>query len=73
MNLPSKRTKARAQAVLDEMPKVYFVEDLGMGRYRVGRTDWPGDTFNLVPAKDFEVFRRVYEGLCMPLLDKTYD
>lgn len=61
------------QTILNNMPKVYFVEDLGGARYRVGRTDWPGDAFNIVPAEDFETFRRVYEGLNMPLLDKTND
>lgn len=58
------------QTVLEQMPKVYFVEDLG-GRYRVGRTDWPGDAFNLVSEKDFEIFRKVYQELNMPLLDLT--
>lgn len=61
------------ETILEQMPKVYFVEDLSMGRYRVGRTDWPGDAFNLVPAKDFEVFKSVYEALNMPLLDKAHE
>lgn len=61
------------QTILDRMPKLYFVEDFGMGRYRVGRTDWPGDTFNLIPRKEFDAFRKIYEGLNMPLLDKTHD
>lgn len=57
------------QTILDNMPKVYFVAD--GERYRVGRTDWPGDVFNLVEVGDFDVFRRVYSDLNMPLLDKT--
>lgn len=61
------------QTILDNMPKVYFVEDLGMSRYRVGRTDWPGDVFNFVHPDDFNTFRKVYEALNMPLLDKTHD
>lgn len=61
------------QTILDQMPKVYFVEDLGMKRYRVGRTDWPDDVFELIPAEEFKVFRKVYEQLQMPLLDKTLD
>lgn len=61
------------QTVLDNMPKLYFVADLGMGRYRVGRTDWSGDTFNLVPKKEFETFRKVYEAMNMPLIDLTND
>lgn len=74
-----KRTKAgrerferlSKQAVLDNMPKVYFVED--GNRYRVGRTDWPSDAFNLVHVDDFTTFRKVYEALNMPLIDLTYD
>lgn len=73
-----KRGQALAQrlnreTILEHMPKIYFVEDLGFGRYRVGRTDWPGDCFNLVPRAEFDIFRRVYDGLNMPLLDKTHD
>lgn len=61
------------QTILENMPKVYFVEDEYNGGYRVGRTDWPGDAFNIVPKADFEVFQRVYKGLSMPLVDKTHD
>jgi hypothetical protein len=61
------------QTVLDNMPKVYFVEDSYNGGYRVGRTDWAPDAFNIVPKAEFETFRKVYERLSMPLLDKTYD
>lgn len=56
------------KAVLDLMPKLFFVEDFGMGRYRVGRTDWPGDVFELVPRAEFDAFRRIYQKLNMPLL-----
>lgn len=56
------------QTILDNMPKVYFVEDAYNGGYRVGRTDWPGDVFNIVPKADFETFRKVYEGVDMPLI-----
>jgi hypothetical protein len=59
--------------ILDQMPKLYFVEDAYNGGYRVGRTDWPGDVFNLVPKAEFDTFRKVYEGLNMPLIDSTYD
>jgi hypothetical protein len=76
-----KRTKAgkalaerlNKETVLKNMPKLYFVEDLGMGRYRVGRTDWPGDAFQLIPKDEFEIFRKVYEQLSMPLYDLTHD
>jgi hypothetical protein len=61
------------QIVKDHAPKVYFVEDAYNGGYRVGRTDWPGDAFNIVPKAEFEAFRKVYEGLSMPLEDKTHD
>lgn len=78
MSHAKKRGEAIAQrlnreTVLEHMPKVYFVEDLGVGRYRVGRTDWPGDCFNLVPRAEFDIFRRVYEELNMPLLDMTHE
>lgn len=56
------------ETILEYMPKLYFVEDFGMGRYRVGRTDWPGDVFELVPRKEFDVFRKIYQSLNMPLL-----
>lgn len=61
------------QTILDSMPRVYFVEDEYNGGYRVGRTDWPGDAFNIVPKAEFETFRKVYEALSMSLLDKTHD
>jgi hypothetical protein len=61
------------QTILDNMPKVYFVEDRYNGGYRVGRTDWPGDMFNIVPKAEFEAFRKVYEGINMPLIDCTDD
>lgn len=59
------------QTVLDQMPKIYFVSDPSYSRYRVGRTDWPGDVFNLVSEEDFQVFKKVYQALLMPLLDYT--
>lgn len=59
------------ETILEQMPKLYFVLD--GSRVRIGRTDWPGDYFNIVPSKDFEVFKLIYEGLNMPLLDKTDD
>lgn len=66
---------ARLQAqhmenVLRDMPKLYFVRDDYNGDYRVGRTDWPGDTFNIVSRAEFETFRKVYEALNMPLIDQ---
>ena len=61
------------KTILEKMPKLYFVQDDSNKGYRVGRTDWPGDTFNIVPRAEFETFRKVYEGLDMPLLDKTWE
>lgn len=57
------------QTVFDKMPKLYYVADLQMGRYRVGRTDWPGDVFELVPQAEFVVFKEVYSKLNMPLIN----
>lgn len=59
------------QTILENMPKIYFVSDLGMGRYRVGRTDWPSDAFELVPAREFDVFAKICKQLSWPLLDKS--
>lgn len=61
------------QTVLDNMPKLYYVEDLYNGGYRVGRTDWPGDAFNIVTKFEFDIFLRIYNGLSMPIEDKTND
>lgn len=61
------------ETVLNKMPKLYFVEDFGMDRYRVGRTDWPGDVFNCIPRSEFDTFRKIYEALSMPLIDLTHD
>lgn len=74
-----RRTKRRkeladrmnAQTIQDRMPKLYYVEDFGMDRYRVGRTDWPGDTFELIPRAEFDAFRKIYASLSMPLIDLT--
>lgn len=70
------RERKRAEhmkTVLEDMPKLYFVEDQHNGGFRVGRTDWAGDQFNIVPKAEFETFRKVYEALNMPLLDATHD
>ena len=63
--------RMNAKTILDHMPKLYYVKDFGMDRYRVGRTDWPGDTFELIPRAEFDAFRKIYERLSMPLLDLT--
>lgn len=68
-----KEAAEKRKQILKDMPKLYFVEDFGMGRYRVGRTDWSGDTFNLVSRKEFDIFRKIYEELNMPLLDLTHE
>jgi len=54
------------------VPEIYFVKDLSLDRYNVGRTDYPGDVFELVPIKDFEAFRKVYESLGFKLKDLTW-
>lgn len=59
------------QTILDRMPKLYFVED--GDRVRLGRTDWPGDAFNVFPASEFAIFRSIYERMSMPLRDATND
>lgn len=59
------------QTVLDNMPKLYYVED--GDRVRLGRTDWPGDAFNIIPADEWEVFQRIYTAMSMPLIDLTHD
>ncbi len=59
------------ETVIANMPKVTFVEDEYNGGYRVGRTDWPSDAFNVVPKAEFETFRKVYDALSMPLVDLT--
>lgn len=61
------------ETILEKMPKIYFVEDPYNGGYRVGRTDWAGDQFNVVPKADFDMFLTIYKGLNMPVLDLTHD
>jgi len=78
IDLRSKRGKELAdrinkQTVLDRMPKLYYVSDLSMGRYRVGRTDWPGDVFELISAPEFESFLCIYQKLNMPIHDLSDD
>lgn len=59
------------QTILDNMPKIYFVEDLYHGGYRVGRTDWAPDQFEIIPLNRFEIFKEIMDMLAYPLLDKT--
>lgn len=59
--------------VRERMPKLYYVEDSYNGGYRVGRTDWAGDAFNIVPKAEFDIFLKIYNGLSMPIEDKTYE
>lgn len=61
------------ETILEQMPKLYFVEDFGMNRYRVGRTDWAGDMFECIPRAEFDAFRKIYEKMNMPLLDLTHE
>jgi hypothetical protein len=61
------------QTILDNMPKLYYVEDSYNGGYRVGRTDWAGDVFNIVPKAEFDIVLKVLNGLNYPILDKTYE
>ena len=64
--------RRRSLKPMQNQPKIYYVEDPHRDAYRVGRSDWPGDSFNIIPRKDFLVFRRIYEGLGMELVDRTY-
>ncbi len=64
-------SRLNKETVLERMPKLYFVED--GDRVRLGRTDYPGDVFNLVPKSQFAVFKAVYEEMNMPLIDLTDD
>lgn len=61
------------ESIIEKMPKIYYVEDFSADRYRVGRTDWPGDRFELISRKRFDIFKSVYQRLNMPLIDKTFD
>lgn len=51
-------------------PKIYWCEHEigGENRIRIGRTDWPGDAFNIISAKEFETFRNIYQGLGFKLI-----
>lgn len=79
MNTIDKRTtrgrelaaRLNRETVLKEMPKLYYVEDRDC--VRLGRTDWAGDVFNVVPKAEFAVFKRIYEKINMPLIDLTND
>jgi hypothetical protein len=64
-------SRLNKETVLECMPKLYYVED--GDRVRLGRTDWAGDVFNLVPKSEFAVFKRIYEEINMPLIDLTWD
>jgi hypothetical protein len=61
------------QTILKKMPRIYYVEDPYNGGYRVGRSDWAGDQFNIVPKEEFLTFKKVLEDLQYPLDDKTHD
>ncbi len=78
IDLRSKRGKELAdrinkQTVLDRMPKLYYVEDSHRGGYRIGRTDWPGDTFMIVAKEHFDIFLTIYKQMSMPIFDLTND
>ena len=61
------------EMILQEMPRLYYVEDQYNGGYRVGRSDWAGDQFNLVPKAEFDIFLKVLNGLSYPIDDKTWE
>lgn len=77
-NKPTTRGKALAErlnkeTILEMMPKIYFVETYN-GEYRVGRTDWACDVFEIVPKDKFDEFIAFYKvKMGMPLLDLTHD
>lgn len=60
------------QTILERMPKIYFVFDEYRNACLVGRTDWPGDRFNIIRTVEFATFCRIYEGLGFTILDETY-
>ncbi len=57
--------------IWERMPKIYYVLD--GDRVRVGRTDYPGDTFDVWPTVEFDIFKKIYEKTSLPLIDATYD
>lgn len=61
------------QTILDRMPKLYYVNDSFHDCVRIGRTDWPGDAFEIVPNEDFTIFKRIYDRLNMPFPCKDDD
>jgi hypothetical protein len=64
-------TRLNRQTILSQMPKIYFVKDSYASNYRVGRSDNPGDCFEIVQTADFDSFRKVYEALGFTLYDNT--
>ncbi len=59
------------ELILERMPKIYYVLD--GNRVRVGRTDYPGDTFDIWPLSEFNIFKKIYERTGLPLIDATND
>jgi hypothetical protein len=65
--------KQHMENVKRDMPKLWFVEDSANGGYRVGRTDWAGDAFEIISKAEFDSFLNIYKRLSMPVFDLTND
>lgn len=66
------RPKRVAKPQPTTTPTIYFVRS--SDNVRVGRSDWPGDAFNVVAKDKFDHFLEVWNGLNLPKIeDKTYE
>ncbi len=48
---------------------MWYVKDAE--RYRVGRSDWSNDTFNIYTRDPFDIISDVCEMMSIPLIDIT--
>ena len=66
----AEKLMAKKLEIYRAMPKIYYVRD--RDRYRIGRTDWPGDVFDTISAEEFKTFEWIYTRLQCILVDFTY-
>lgn len=59
-------------ATIDPTPDIHFLDD-GQGAFRVWRNTYFSDQFEVLPAAEFNRFRKAATLLGFPFIDHTND
>ena len=63
----------RKQRGMPEPLHIWYLWDGYAGKYRVGRSDWPGDTFDMLTREEFEERKAAAALLSIPVKEVEED